>query len=109
MFLRGVRNLDDVPIGFEHCGGQATRAIRDPEAVELRALVGGSDGGAEVVGHRAGAQGARDVTRVVPACAIGDQVQAEVVAHEHGVFVVRAALTDIRRAARLQHELGRHE
>ena len=41
-------------------------------------------------------------------CAIGHQVQAQIVAHEYGVFVVRAAPPDVGCAARLEHELCRH-
>src|SRR4051812_24425289 len=80
----------------------------DAEAIELGTLMAAADGGAEVVCHRARAQSARHLTRVVAARAIGDEVQTQIIAYEYGVFVVCAALPNIGRAARLEHELCRH-
>src|SRR5450432_4213276 len=103
-----MRDLDDVAVGLEHGSGQATRTVRDAEAVEFRALVGTADRRAEVVRHRASAQYAGYFARVVPARPISHEVESEVVAHQHRVFIVRPALADVCRAARLEHELSGH-
>jgi hypothetical protein len=44
----------------------------------------------------------------VSARTIGHEVQVQVIAHEQRIFVVRAALPDMCRAAGLEHELCPH-
>ena len=108
MGLRGPRDLHDIAVRLEYCSGQAASAMWNAEAIELGALMRATDRGAEIIRHRARAQGAGDLTRVVAARAVSHEIQAQIVAHEHGVFVVCATLPNIGCAARLEYELYRH-
>src|SRR6187399_1598234 len=106
VFLGALRQLDHASVRLMHRDREPACLSRDSEFIELRCLGGLASRLFHVLGDGFASEVSGNLARVVPARAISQYEQSQILANQDDVLVVVSMLANVGGSVGLQHEPG---